>query len=60
MAQFREDKIWERQATATVMVPQTRERQEVIAAANTTVFSKPDIEISGGSDKRTKNCKQLF
>ena len=34
-AQFREDKIWERQATATVTVPQTRKRQEAIAAANT-------------------------
>ena len=34
-AQFREDKIRERQATATVTVPQTRERQEAIAATNT-------------------------
>ncbi len=33
--QFREDKIQERQATATVKVPQTRERQEAIAATNT-------------------------
>jgi len=33
--QFREDTIRERQATATVTIPQTRERQEAIAAANT-------------------------
>ncbi len=34
-SQFTEDEIWERQAAATVMVPQTCKHQEAIAITNT-------------------------
>ncbi len=44
-SQFTENKIWERQAIATVSVPQTCKHQEAIAATNT---HRKKFIITGG------------
>ena len=47
-AQFRPDKIWQRQAAvALVMVAQTQERQEALVAANTA--GKRFFAMGGGT-----------
>jgi hypothetical protein len=42
-SQFMEDIIWERQAATIVMVPQTCERQDAIAAANTSMSPQTNM-----------------
>ncbi len=65
-AQFTENTIWERQATMTVMVPQTCKHQEAIADANTSMSSQTNMFKVAEINRRTpeaaemENCKQSW
>jgi hypothetical protein len=59
MSQFMENTILERQATMTVMVPQTCKRQDAIAAANTSMSHQTNMFKVAGINRQTAEAAEM-
>jgi hypothetical protein len=57
--QFTENTIWQRQATTTVMVPQTCKCQDAIAAANTRISPQTNMFKAAEINRRTAEVAEM-
>jgi hypothetical protein len=58
-SQFTENAIWERQAATTVMVPQTCECQDAIAAANTSMSPQTNMFKAAEINRQTEEAAEM-
>ncbi len=58
-SQFTENTIWERQATTTVMVPQTCKCQDAIAAANKSMSPQTNMFKAAEIDWQTEEVTEM-
>jgi hypothetical protein len=58
-SQFTENTIWERQATTTVMVPQTCKCQDAIAAANTSMSPQTNMFKAAEINRQTEEVAEM-
>jgi hypothetical protein len=58
-SQFIKNTIWERQATMTVMLPQTCKHQEAIAASNTSMSPHTNMFKAVEINRRTAEAAEM-